>query len=216
MVVRKYTLHCGLWYSCVCRIPYKTEDLQTFPFIPICFIGLKRKCTSLFLLASSLLVSLRLILVIKVPDSGTSSSSTLLSMWFLSFSSSCITGWFKLYHYYFTGKKNTQFPFFPTMHPSPELLLVLQYLEKCVFVSRTFRFSLAYQQFSNLQSDTLQYLWRERSVLKFVFSMQYLLITWWSLLLSQSCHENPVFFLTSKISDMLFALIHNISIFDHV
>lgn len=139
MVVRKYTLHCGLWYSCVCRIPYKNEVLQTFLFIPICFIALIRKCTSLFLLASSLLVSLKLILVINVPDSGTSSSSTLLSTSFRSFSSSCITEWFKNY-LNFIGKKSTQFPFFPFMHPSPEPLLILKYLEKWAFISWTFRF----------------------------------------------------------------------------
>lgn len=91
LIVRKYKLHCGLSYSCVCRILYKNEDLLTFLFIPICLIALSSKYTSLFLLASSLLVSLKLILVINVPHSSTSSSSTLHSMLFHSFSSSCVT-----------------------------------------------------------------------------------------------------------------------------
>lgn len=31
-VVRKYRFHCGLRCSCVCRTPYKNENLQTFCF----------------------------------------------------------------------------------------------------------------------------------------------------------------------------------------
>lgn len=77
VVVRKYTLHSGLCYSCVCRILSKNEHLQRFCSY-LCFIALHRKCTSFFLLLSSLLVSLKLILVMYIPDPGTSSSSTLL------------------------------------------------------------------------------------------------------------------------------------------
>lgn len=73
--------------------------------------------------------------------------------------------------------------FFPTMHPYPKLLLHLQHLETCIFITWTFRIVLTYQQFSHLQNAVMQYLHR-RTVLKCVF-VHYLFFTLRSLLLSQ-------------------------------
>lgn len=139
MVVGKYALHCGLRYGCVCRNPYKNElsKRSVYTYLFHC----SPQEMHIFILAC--------IFFLVWNWSWWQMSQILAQVPLLHFSPCRSINFLALVSledfnpgiiFLLARKTPNFFFFFLNLHLCPQFLLMLQYLEKCIFVSRSFLF----------------------------------------------------------------------------